>query len=172
MVLGLNAGGGHVARLRQRLAAGLTAGTVAMLAFLVVFREGFETVLFYEALLVDAAPLPVLAGLVLGGGAALAAGWALLASGRRLPLGVFFRVTSVLLAVLAVMLVGAGIRGLQTAALISATPVSWFPDRDWLQLWFGLFPVAEPLAAQAAVLVILILPVLGRRLRAAVPLRG
>lgn len=172
MVLGLNAGGGHVARLRQRLAAGLTAGTVAMLAFLVVFREGFETVLFYEALLVDAAPLPVLAGLALGGGAALAAGWALLASGRRLPLGVFFRVTSVLLAVLAVMLVGAGIRGLQTAAMISATPVSWFPDRDWLQLWFGLFPVAEPLAAQAAVLVILILPVLGRRLRAAVPLRG
>ena len=61
------------------------------------------------------------------------------------------------------MLVGAGIRGLQTAALISATPVAWFPDRDWLQLWFGLFPVAEPLIAQALVLLILALPWLWRR---------
>ena len=56
------------------------------------------------------------------------------------------------------MRVGAGIRGLQTAALISATPVAWFPDRDWLQLWFGLFPVAEPLIAQALVMLILALP--------------
>ena len=85
----------------------------------------------------------------------------MLAAGRRLPLRLFFRVTTVLLAVLAVMLVGAGIRGLQTAALIGATPVGWFPDADWLQLWFGLFPVAEPLLAQGLVLAALVLvPVL------------
>lgn len=163
MVLGLNAGGGHVAAFRAKLAGVATPWTVALLAFLVVFREGFETVLFYEALLASTAPAPVLVGLLAGGAAALAVGWLLLASGRKLPLRLFFRVTSILLAALAVMLVGAGIRGLQTAALISATPVSWFPDRDWLQLWFGLFPVAEPLAAQALVLLILALPWLWRR---------
>ncbi|NHF73887.1 FTR1 family iron permease [Paracoccus xiamenensis] len=162
MVLGLTASGGHVAAFRARLAGVATPWTVAMLAFLVVFREGFETVLFYEALLASTAPGPVLIGLLAGGAAALAAGWLVLASGRKLPLRLFFRVTSILLAVLAVMLVGAGIRGLQTAALVSATPVSWFPDRDWLQLWFGLFPVAEPLAAQALVLLILALPWLWR----------
>ena len=163
MVLGLAAGGGHVTAFRTRLAGVATPRTVALLAFLVVFREGFETALFYEALLANTAPAPVLIGLLAGGAAALASGWLVLASGRKLPLRLFFRVTSILLAALAVMLVGAGIRGLQTAALISATPVSWFPDRDWLQLWFGLYPLAEPLAAQALVLLILALPWLLRR---------
>ena len=163
MVLGLNAGGGHVAAFRARLAGVATPWTMALLAFLVVFREGFETALFYEALLANTAAWPVLIGLVAGGAAALASGWLVLASGRKLPLRLFFRVTSILLAALSVMLVGAGIRGLQTAGLIGATPVSWFPDRDWLQLWFGLFPLAEPLAAQALVLLILALPWLWRK---------
>ena len=158
LVLGLSAGGGHVASFRARLAGAANPLSIGLLAFLVVFREGFESVLFYEALLADAAAMPVLAGLAAGGAAALACGWAVLAAGRRLPLTLFFRATTVLLAMLAVMLAGAGIRGLQTAALIGATPVGWFPDRDWLQLWFGLFPVAEPLAAQALVLAVLILP--------------
>lgn len=156
LVLGLSGHGGHVAAFRARLAGVAQPATVALLAFLVVFREGFETVLFYEALMVDAAPGPVLGGLALGGAAALAAGWAVLASGRWLPLGLFFRATSILLAVLAVMLVGAGVRGLQTADLISATPVAWFPDADWLQLWFAVLPVAEPLAAQALVFILLL----------------
>ena len=155
IVSGFAARSGHVAAMRRRLAAGANAATVGALAFLVVFREGFETVLFYEALLVDAAPAPVLAGLAAGAGIVLAASWLVLASGRRLPFALIFRTTAALLAVLAVMLVGAGIRGLQTAALISATPVGWFPDRDWLQLWFGLFPLAEPLLAQALVLLLL-----------------
>ncbi|MTH76950.1 FTR1 family iron permease [Paracoccus aestuariivivens] len=163
LVLGLTAKGGHVAALRRKLAGSVTVGTVALLAFLVVFREGFETVLFYEALLVDAAAGPVLLGLLLGALAVLGAGWLVLASGRRLPLAMFFRVTSVLLAVLAVMLVGAGIRGLQTAALVSATPVSWFPDRDWLQLWFGLFPVAEPLFLQGLVILLFLGTALARQ---------
>lgn len=156
LVLGLGGGGGHVTAFRERLARMASPVSVGILAFLVVFREGFETVLFYEALLVSADQGPVLAGLAGGAGAAIAAGWAVLVSERRLPLRLFFRATSVLLAVLALMLVGAGIRGLQTAALMSATPVAWFPDTDWLQLWFGLFPIAEPLAAQALALAILL----------------
>lgn len=161
LVLGLSAGGGHVAAFRARIAGVASPASIGLLAFLVVFREGFESVLFYEAMLVDAAPGAVLAGLAAGAAAALAAGWAVLAAGRHLPLRLFFRATTVLLAVLAVMLVGAGIRGLQTAALIGATPVGWFPDADWLQLWFGLFPVAEPLLAQGLVLAALVLvPVL------------
>lgn len=170
MVLGLGGGGGHVAAFRSRLARVASPVSVGVLAFLVVFREGFETVLFYEALLVDAARGPVLAGLALGAGAVLAAGWAVFASGRKLPLRLFFRATTLLLAALSVMLVGAGVRGLQTAALLSATPVSWFPDADWLQLWFGLFPVAEPLAAQAVTLAILLMP--WRRLPQSLRSRG
>lgn len=156
LVMGFAAGGGHVARFRARMGGVANRFTVGGLAFLVVFREGFETVLFLEALLIDAAMSPVLAGLALGGAAALAAGWAVLASGRRLPIGVFFRVTTALLAILAVTLTGAGIRGLQTAALVDATPVGWFPDLQWLQVWFGVFPVAETLAAQAFVVILML----------------
>lgn len=164
MILGLSARGGHVAALRRKLAGSVTTTGVALLAFFVVFREGFETVLFYEALLVDAAPVPVLIGLAAGAAVSLICGWLILVSGRKLPLRLMFRFTSILLGILAVMLVGAGIRGLQSAALIGATPVVWFPDRDWLQLWFGLFPVAEPLAAQALTLILLALPLIQRTL--------
>jgi high-affinity iron transporter len=58
-----------------------------------------------------------------------------------------------MLAVLCVSLIGSGVRGLQTAALLSATPVAWFPDHPWLQTYFGLYPVAEALALQASVTV-------------------
>lgn len=125
--------------------------TLFSLSFLVVFREGFETVLFYEALLIDAPALPVLGGLAAGGVLAAAMGYAMLGLEAKLPIAAFFRLTGGLLAVLCVMLVGSGMRGLQTAALVSATPVAWFPDRPWLQIYFGLYPVAEALLAQALV---------------------
>lgn len=166
LTLGLAAHGGQVAALRRRLAAGVSAGGLAVLAFFVVFREGFETILFYEALLVDAPQLAVLAGLVAGACAVALIAWAVLAAGRRLPLRALFRVTGVLLGVLAVMLTGAGIRGLQTAALMGATPVSWFPENYHLQLWLGLYPVAESLAAQALVIAVFVLAWALRRWRA------
>lgn len=37
------------------------------------------------------------------------------------------------------------------AALVSATPVTWFLDRPWLQLYFGLYPAGEALLAQSVV---------------------
>lgn len=144
--------------------------TLFSLSFLVVFREGFETVLFYEALLIDAPALPVLAGLAAGGVLAVAIGYAMLGLEAKLPIAAFFRLTGGLLATLCVMLVGSGVRGLQTAALMSATPVAWFPDRPWLQIYFGLYPVVEALAAQAAVaafLAVSLLAVAGYRKAAA-----
>ncbi|MEW9613552.1 FTR1 family protein [Shinella sp. S4-D37] len=136
--------------------------TLFSLSFLVVFREGFETVLFYEALLIDAPALPVLGGLAAGGVLAVAVGFAMLGLEAKLPIAAFFRLTGGLLAVLCVMLVGSGVRGLQTAALVSATPVAWFPAQPWLQLHFGLYPVAEALLAQSVVAGFLIVSLLLR----------
>lgn len=125
--------------------------TVFGLAFLVVFREGFETVLFYEALLADAPAMPVLGGLVLGAVLAMTSAYLILGLEKRLPVTAFFRVTGGLLALMSITLVGSGIRGLQTAALMPATPVPWFPDHAWLQLYLGLYPVSEALLSQAIV---------------------
>jgi high-affinity iron transporter len=127
---------------------------IASLGFFVVFREGFETVLFFEALMIDTSPAPVLGGFVAGviGSIGIAVG--LLYLGLKLPLGTFFKVTGFLLMALAIIFTGAGIRGLQTANLISATPVPGFPEWPFLQLYLGIYPVAEPLIAQAFVLVL------------------
>jgi high-affinity iron transporter len=133
--------------------------TVFGLAFLVVFREGFETVLFYEALMADAPAMPVLAGLVAGAVLAVTVAYLMLGLEARLPVVAFFRVTGGLLALLCITLVGNGVRGLQTAALVPATPVSWFPDQPWLQLYFGLYPVAEALFAQLSIVLLLMLSV-------------
>lgn len=54
------------------------------------------------------------------------------------------------------MLTGASIRGPQTAALVGATPVAWFPDADWLQVWLGHREEAERLAAQGLVLALIL----------------
>lgn len=165
--------GGHVARLRGRLrAAGGSAAAIFALAFLVVFREGFETVLFYGALLADAPAPAVLTGMGLGTLAVLLAGGLVLGLGRRLPVGLLFRVTGAMLAVLSVMMTGAGVRGLQTAALVPATPVGWFPDVEVLQVWFGIFPVAETLAAQGFVLAIYLGAFLRRRMPRPAALRA
>lgn len=168
-----------VAEIRRRTSAVTGSGEIATmfggltvfgLAFLVVFREGFETVLFYEALLADAPALPVLAGLVAGAALAAMVAYLMLGLEARLPVAAFFNVTGGLLAFLTIILVGNGVRGLQTAALVSATPVSWFPDQAWLQLYLGLYPVAEALFAQLFVAALLLLSVirpLGTRFRAA-----
>lgn len=161
--------GDWVAEIRRRTSAVTGSGematifgglTVFGLAFLVVFREGFETVLFYEALLADAPAIPVLAGLVVGAALAAMVAYLMLGLEARLPIAAFFNVTGGLLAFLTIILVGNGVRGLQTAALVSATPVSWFPDRPWLQLYFGLYPVAEALLAQFFVAALLLLSVI------------
>lgn len=122
--------GDRVAEIRRRTSAVSGSGEIATmfgglmvfgLAFLVVFREGFETVLFYEALPADAPKLPVLAGLVAGAALAAMVAYLMLGLEARLPVAAFFNLTGGLLAFLTIILVGNGVRGLQTAALVSAT---------------------------------------------------
>lgn len=126
--------------------------TLGVLSFFVVFREGFETVLFYEALMIDASPTPVLGGFATGVLGTVLIAVALIYYGLRLPLGLFFKITGFMLMALTIIFVGVGIRGLQTAGLVSATPVAGFPESPFMQLYLGIFPVAEPLIAQAAVI--------------------
>lgn len=138
-------------QVRETVSEGRLVG-IGLLSFSVVFREGFETVLFYEALMIDASPMPVLGGFIVGLVGTVAFAYAMLQLGLRLPLSLFFKATGFLLMILVLIFVGAGIRGLQTAGLVSATPVPGFPESTFLQLYLGIFPVAETLLAQLAVL--------------------
>ena len=121
------------------------------LAFLVVYREVFETILFFaalwtqghaDAILGGAASAVVLLGLI---------AWAMLRYSRRLPIGTFFAYSSILIGILAVVLAGKGISGLQEAGLLDITPLPNLPRIPIL----GIAPALEPVAAQILTLAII-----------------
>jgi len=101
---------------------------MAGVSFLAVYREGFETVLFYRALAVDAAAPPMFVGVVVGA-LALAVLWVgINRFSLRIPLKPFFGLTGGLLYLLAFRFVGAGVGELQAAGVMSITPVGWWPN--------------------------------------------
>ncbi len=139
-------------RLRGALARG-TLWALAGVSFLAVYREAFETVLFYQALWQQAGQ-SALGSIAVGFGSAVVAlaalAWLILRYGARLPLGTFFAV-SVLLLALAVVFTGHGLRALQEAGTIAATPFGAF-DLPAL----GVYATRETLGAQLMVLAFVI----------------
>lgn len=118
---------------------------LAFMAFLAVYREVFETVLFYEALWSQAPEQGawILAGLGAAVAALGAVTWAMLRFSVRLPLGLFFGASGILLAVLAVILAGNGVASLQEAGLLPVTPVPFVQVK-----WLGIHPNAQALGLQ------------------------
>lgn len=141
--------------LGQRLDGALTRGTLSLLAavsFLAVYREAFETVLFYQALAAQAGgtgDATQALGLGAGSAALLLVGlaWGVFRGGLKLPVGLFFRVSAALLALLAVVFAGQGIAALQEAGRIAADPVSFIR----LPL-LGVYPTVQTLTAQVVAL--------------------
>jgi high-affinity iron transporter len=140
--------------LSEKLSAAMsrkTAWSLFALSFIAVYREVFETVLFYSALAADGNGGALLGGFIVAVVLLAIIGWALLRSSARMPIGKFFSFTSGFVAVLAVILIGKGFAALQEAGWIGVTPLS-FPRIDIL----GVLPTAETLGAQALVLAILL----------------
>ena len=137
--------------LRDRVGKAATSGSMlamAGLAFAAVYREGFETVLFYQALLYDAPPTAVLAGFAPGMVLILIVGFAIIRLGVKLPLKKVFGVTNAILVYLAFVFLGKGLYNLQESGMFSPLPLSWIPDSAALQQIFGLYPVAQTVLAQ------------------------
>jgi high-affinity iron transporter len=139
--------------LKGALAKG-TLWALAGVSFLAVYREAFETVLFYQALWQQAGPDArgaVIIGFVLGAITLGAVGWLIFQLGMRLPIGPFFAVSSWLLALLAVVFVGHGLKALQEAGTVAATPIGSFTVQP-----LGIYPTTQTLTAQAVLLTILV----------------
>lgn len=141
--------------------SGLALGAAA---FLAVFREGAETILFYQALLADAQTSRGMIWAGFGAGCVtLAAVFALVRHGSlRLPLKPFFIGTSALMYVMAFAFAGGGVRELQEGDVIGATPVQYIRSVDIL----GIHPTVETLLPQAALVLLAIASVLYCRVRA------
>lgn len=123
-------------------------------AFLAVYREGVETVLFYHALLgSSSANVPPVTAGIAAGSVLLAIVYVLFARlGMRIPIRPFFLVTSVFLYYLAITFAGRGVAELQEAGWAPTTPLNGWPRVDF----FGIFPTVETTLAQG-VLVLLLL---------------
>lgn len=135
-----------------------SALALASVAFLAVYREGFETVLFYKALFLagSGSVLPVFAGMVAGGLSLAIVYFAINRWGVRIPLKPFFGFTSAFLYYMAFVFAGKGIAELQEGGLIGTSVVSWAPRIPAL----GIYPTLESLALQAVLLALLLVGVL------------
>jgi high-affinity iron transporter len=135
-------------------------------AFLAVFREGAETILFYQALLADTSSslsYMVWCGFAVGC-VALVAIFALVRYGSLvIPVRAFFLGTSFLMYIMSIAFAGGGVKELQEADVIGVTPVSFVESIDIL----GIYPTVETLLPQAALLVLAIVSVLWYRRKAA-----
>jgi len=149
----------------QRAAESGSGFALASVAFLAVYREGFETVLFYKALYVTGGG----GGAGWGGGAApitigLAAGAVVLVAlyvgiekfGIRIPLRPFFAVTGATLYFMAFVFAGAGVKELQEGAYVRTTLVPGAPRWEF----FGVYPTVESLALQGLIVLGLVIAVI------------
>ncbi|ARS26964.1 cytochrome c/FTR1 family iron permease [Sphingomonas sp. KC8] len=140
--------------IKEKMTHALSRGSawfLFFLAFVVVYREVFETILFYAALWTQGNGMALLAGAVTAILLLAVIAWAMLRYSARLPITQFFSWSSILIAILAVVLAGKGIAGLQEAGILGVGPLPGVPRIQML----GLFPTVQTVFAQIAALAIL-----------------
>jgi high-affinity iron transporter len=134
----------------QRAVASGSGIALAGVAFLAVYREGFETVLFYKALFVtggaDGAG-PILGGMALAAAVLVGLFVAIERFGVHIPVRPFFAVTGATLAWLAFVFAGTGVKELQEGGYVATTPVPGMARSDVL----GLYPTMESLLVQGLI---------------------
>lgn len=147
--------------IQSRTVAAISQGSVislALLSFLAVFREGAETVMFYQAIFAMAP----------GGTREIWAGFAAAAvvlvvvfvlirfTSVKIPIRPFFIITSLLMAVMVVIFAGGGVHALIEGDLVPATYLPGVPTSDWI----GLYPYMQTIGAQIlAALVVVVLAI-------------
>jgi high-affinity iron transporter len=155
----------HISRFhkrRRRLLAVAGGGIVSaqllgfvLLGFSTVYREGFETVLFLQALELNSGGLVVAEGVLLGGLAVTAVAVCTFVLERKLPYKKMLIATGVLLTGVLVIMVGKTVRVLQGVGWMPITPI----DLDlpyWTGIWLGVFPTVETICAQVGAVAVVV----------------
>jgi high-affinity iron transporter len=136
-----------------------TTGSVmvfVMLSFFTVYREGFETVLFYQAMLSFAKYMEwyVVAGLVLGLAVITGATFLVRKLGRKLPLRVLFGLTMGIGAYMSIAFMGNAVREFQEVGYLQTTHlIGTVPRLDInTATMTGIHPTLETIVAQLILL--------------------
>ncbi|WP_295798401.1 cytochrome c/FTR1 family iron permease [uncultured Microbulbifer sp.] len=138
--------------INKHLGAGTLWG-IAGLSFIAVYREIFETILFYQALLSQTTAgqeSSLWGGLLTGVALLVVFGWLMVRFSKRLPIGKFFSATTFILLALSFILAGKAIAALQEAALISMTSLPVDFSFDWL----GIYSTWEGISVQTIILIV------------------
>lgn len=132
-------------KMQSALSSGSGMALTAV-AFLAVYREGFETILFYKALFLSASSstVPVVGGIAAGAVGLVAVYFLINQLGLRVAMKPFFAVTGVMLYYMAFVFAGKGIAELQEAGIVPLTVIDAAPRVPML----GIYPTVESLAVQ------------------------
>jgi high-affinity iron transporter len=136
-----------------------TTGSVmvfAMLSFFTVYREGFETVLFYQVMLSFAQYMEtfVLLGLVIGLAVIISIVFVIRKLGKKLPLRILFGLTMAIGAYLSIAFIGNAVREFQEIGYIQTTHLFGIIPRLEINLatMTGIHPTLETTIAQIVLL--------------------
>lgn len=135
--------------------------SIAVLAFLAVFREGTETVLFFIGMASSISLTTLLTGIVLGLFILGVLAFLILKAGVKIPMRPFFLVSSILVFYLCFKFLGMGIHGLQLAGVLQASHTDVLPSIEFL----GFYSTWENIIPQAILLLAAVGTVVWNRLR-------
>ena len=146
------------ARLWSAISVGSTASLVAV-GFTAVYREGFETALFYQSLLTfgDGLGWAILAGIGVALVALAGVVWVVFKLGRRLPVKTFMNVAVALVMLTSVAFLGNAVHTLQAADVIAYRRTSGPRLPIFLAEATGIWPTLPSLVAQAVLLGVYVL---------------
>ena len=133
---------------------------LAITAFLAVFREGAEVVLFFQPMLKDENISMVWAGLIVGFIVLIFVYYAINAFSVRIPLRPFFTATSILMFIMSISFLGAGIKEFIEGDVLVMTSPEWLsaliPPNEFFEV-LGVYPILETLIPQIVLLAVTVI---------------
>jgi high-affinity iron transporter len=119
--------------------------TTALLGvgFLTVYREGFETTIFMQSLLLEGSTTSVALGVLAAFVFLGTIGTLILFFGAKLPYRKLLVVTGVLVVSIMVTFVGSGVRLFQTVGWLPVHPLPGIDLPNWVGVWLGIYPSWE-----------------------------
>jgi len=126
---------------------GQTLGLV-ILGFTSIYREGFESVLFMQSLVLEAGLGIVLQGVALGLLGVAIVGVITFSLQRKLPYKKMLVVTGVMIGFVLLTMVGNTVHVMQVVGWLPITPVIGLNLPLWMGQWFGLFATWQGIIMQ------------------------
>ena len=150
--------------IKSHVSDSISSGSTTALwwtVFLAVFREGAETVLFYQALIFGAKDSAgysmIAAGFVIGLVVLLVVYFLFKIFAVKIPIKPFFIFTSAIIFYMSIVFVGKGVGELVEGKIFIPTIINGLSFPDWMRDWLGLQPYYESLVPQIIMVLALVI---------------